>query len=79
VGEVSDPSSLGVAIQATGAQVVMMTSVDAEKEPGICRDLLAEYPQLKMMALSATGDTALLYELGARPKRMNDVGTETVD
>ncbi len=78
VGEVSDLSELGVAIQATGAQVAIVTSVDAERESGICRDLLTEYPQLKIMALSATGDTAFLYELGARPKRIDDVGEEAI-
>ncbi|PSB24754.1 response regulator transcription factor [Stenomitos frigidus] len=78
VGEVSDHSELGVAIPATGAQVVIMTSGDAEREPGICRDLLAEYPQLKIMALSAAGDTAFLYQLGAKPERMDDVGEAAI-
>lgn len=78
VGEVSDPSSLRVAIQSTGAQVVIMKAADAEREPGICRDLLAEYPQLKIMVLSVAGDTAFLYELGARPQHMNDVGEEAI-
>jgi DNA-binding NarL/FixJ family response regulator len=78
VGEVSDPSELGVAIPATGAQVVIMTAADAERELGICRDLLEEYPQLKIMALSATGDTAFLYESGVRPKCMDDVGEAAI-
>lgn len=51
VSEVSDPGELRFAIQATGAQVVIMTATHAEREPGICRDLLTANPQLKIIVL----------------------------
>lgn len=74
----SDPGELGIAIQVNGAEVVIMTATHAERESGICRDLLAANPQLKIMVLSVMGGTALLYELGAKPKCIENVGAEAM-
>ena len=77
VKEGNDAIELRIAIKATEAQVIILTLTDSE-ESGICRDLLAEYPRLKIIALSPLGDTAFLYESGSHPKRMDNVGEEAI-
>jgi DNA-binding NarL/FixJ family response regulator len=78
IGEVIDLTELLLAIRTTGAEVVIITPADSDGESGICSDLLLTYPQLKIMALSAKGDTAVLYELGSPRKRMDDVGEAAI-
>jgi chemotaxis response regulator CheB len=78
VKEGSDAIELRFAIKATEAQVIILTLTDSEEDSGICRDLLAEYPRLKIIALSPLGDTAFRYESGSRPKRMDDLGEEAI-
>jgi DNA-binding NarL/FixJ family response regulator len=78
VKEGSDASELRFAIKATEARVIILTPTDSEEESGICHDLLAEYPRLRIIALSPLGDTAFLYKSGSRPKRMDDVGEEAI-
>ena len=55
-----------------------ITPADSDREPSIGSYLLATYPQLKIMALSAKGDTAVLYESGSPQKQMDDVGAESI-
>jgi DNA-binding NarL/FixJ family response regulator len=78
VNKGSDAIELRFAIKATEARVIILTLTDSEEESGICHDLLAEYPRLKIIALSPLGDTAFRYESGSRPKRMDDVGEEAI-
>lgn len=73
VSEVSEPSELGAALRATVAEVVILTPADADREPELCRQLWAQAPYLKILSLSATGDTALVYAAGAPTKRIEDV------
>lgn len=73
VSEVSDPSELGSAIRVTEAEVVLLTPADSDRELKICRQLWAQSPQLKIITLSATGDTALVYASGSPTKRIADV------
>ena len=71
MSEASDPIELGSAIRATEAEVVILTPADADREPEVCRHLWAQSPQLTILTLSATGDTALVYASGASQKRLN--------
>src|SRR6266545_2713350 len=73
VSEVSEPSELGAAIRATAAEVVILTPVDADREPELRSQLWSQSPHLKIMTLSTTGDTALLYASGSPTKRRDDV------
>ncbi len=73
MSEASDPIELGSAIRATEAEVVILTPADADREPEVCRHLWAQSPQLTILTLSATGDTALVYASGAPQKRLDDV------
>lgn len=73
VSEASDPIELGAAIRATEAEVVILTPAEADREPEVCRHVWAQSPHLKILTLSATGDTALVYASGSPQKRLDDV------
>jgi DNA-binding NarL/FixJ family response regulator len=78
IGDVIDLTELVSAIRTTGAEVVILTPADSDGEPGIGSYLLAMYPQLKIMTLSAKGDTAVLYALGSPQKQLDDVGEAAI-
>jgi len=70
--EVLDPIELLLAVKITKADVVIITPLEANGEPHICSQLLAEYPQLKIVTQSAKGEAAYLYQSGARKKRIDE-------
>jgi DNA-binding NarL/FixJ family response regulator len=72
VGEVLDPIELLFAARATPADAVIVTPLDSKGEPRICRHLLAEHPQLRIVTLSAKGEAAFLYESNSRKKRIDE-------
>jgi DNA-binding NarL/FixJ family response regulator len=78
VGELMDPIGLLRALRATAAEVVITTPGDSDGEPGLGSSSRAAYPQLKIVALSATGDRAVVYEAGAPKQRLDDVGQESM-
>ena len=78
VRELIDPSGLLRALRATEVEVVIITLVDSDREPGLGSSLLAAYPRLKILTLSARGDTAVLYQAGAPKQRIDDVGEESL-
>jgi len=78
VSEAGDSIELESAIQSTEAEVVIITPVASDREPEICSHLLAKSPQLKIITLSAKGDTALLYESGLPRKRIDEVCEESI-
>ncbi|MGH7453732.1 MAG: hypothetical protein ACRENG_20450 [bacterium] len=71
VGELLEPTEFLVAVRTTPVDVIIVTPLDAEEEPRICRYLLTEHPQVKIITLSAKGDAAFLYELGVRKERID--------
>jgi hypothetical protein len=78
VRELIGPIGLLLAVRATSAEVVIITPGDSDREPGLGSSLLVAYPRLKIIALSATGDTAFLYEGGSPKQRIDDVGEESL-
>lgn len=78
VRELIDPIGLLRALRVTEAEVVITTLGDSDREPGLSNSLLAAYPYLKIIALSATGATAFLYESGSPEQRIDDVGEEAM-
>ena len=78
IDEVMNLTELLLAIRTTEAEVVIVTPADSDREPGIGSYLLATYPQLGIMALSAKGDTAVLYQSDSRQKDMVDVGEAAI-
>ncbi len=78
VCELIDPIGLLLALRATEAEVVIITPGDLDREPGLGSSLLAAYRHLKILALSATDDTAFLYESGSPKRRIDDMGEESL-
>jgi len=78
VGEVLDPIELLIAATSTPVDVVIVTPLDSDKEPRICRHLLAGHPLLKIVALSAKGEAAFLYESGAGKKSIDEPCEESI-
>jgi len=79
VGEVLDPIELLLAARATRVDVVIVTPINSEGEPRICRHLLAEHPQLKIVTLSAkSDDTAFLYKAGSSKQRIDEPSEQSI-
>lgn len=70
IGEVLDPIELLLTAKARPVDVVIVTPLDAEGEPSICRHLLGEQPRLKIITLQANGEIAFLHESNSRKKRI---------
>lgn len=62
VGEAFDPISLLLTVKDTQADVVIMGHEQPVSIPGIGTHLLAEYPDLLVLALPPRGDRAFLYQ-----------------
>ena len=60
VGEALDPLDVLYAVRKTEADVVV-TTLPKSGEPGISSHLLAEYPDLLVLALAPDGSDATLY------------------
>ncbi len=78
VGEVLDPIELLFAARAAKVDVVIVTPLDSEEESPICRHLLAEHPRLNIVALSANGEAAFLYEGEAQKKRIDEPNEDSI-
>jgi hypothetical protein len=78
VGEVIDPIKLLYAIRETSVDVVIMTPIKVNGEPKICSHLLAEYPLLKIVALSAKGEAAYLYQLDVPRRRIDNPSGQSI-
>ena len=62
VGEAFDPINLLLTVDDTESDVVIMGHANADRMPGICTHLLAEYPDLLILTLSTEDSRAFLYE-----------------
>ena len=62
VGEAFDPVDLLLTVNETEADVVIMGHPQAERMPGICSHLFAEYPILLILIISTIDQRAFLYE-----------------
>jgi DNA-binding NarL/FixJ family response regulator len=78
IGEVIDPIKLLFAARETSIDVVIVTPLSANGEPKICSHLLAEYPSLKVVTLSAKGEAAFLYQSGKPRIRIDQPSADTI-
>lgn len=60
VGEALDPLEVLYSVRKTEADIVV-TTLPRSGEPGISSHLLAEFPELLVLALAPAGDRATLY------------------
>lgn len=78
VGEVIDPIELLRAARATMVDVVIVTPLESNGEPRICRHLLADYPSLKVVTLSAKGEAAYVYQSGVPKLRIDEPSEQSI-
>ena len=78
VGEVIDPIELLRAAGETAVDVVIVTPLEANGEPRICRHLLASFPPLKVVTLSAKGETAYLYQSALPRLRIDEPSGQSI-
>ncbi len=64
VGVAKDPVDTLLKVGETQADLVVIDLPPSREDPGLCSHLLAEYPQLKVMAVSNSGDIGVLYRTG---------------
>ena len=76
VGE--DGGSIDILLKAgaTRAQVVAIDLPSTGEDSGLCSHLLAEYPQLKIVAVSEEGDRIIMYETRMTRKLTSDTSLE---
>ena len=78
VGEIIDPVQLLLAVRTTLVHVVIVTPLESSGEPKICRHLLAEYPELKVVTLSADGQAAYLYQTDVARLQIDEPSAQSI-
>lgn len=64
VGEASDFIDVLLKVGTTQAEVVAIDLPPSGEDSGLCSHLLAEYPHVKIVAVSEEGDRAVMYKTG---------------
>jgi DNA-binding NarL/FixJ family response regulator len=64
VGEAHDTIDILLEVGSTHADVVIIDLPPTGEDSGLCSHLLAEYPQVKIIAISEIGDKVVTYEIG---------------
>jgi len=62
VGEAIDPLDILLKVASTYAEVVVIDFPTSGKDSGLCSHILAEYPEVKVFAVSEEGDRIVNYE-----------------
>jgi DNA-binding NarL/FixJ family response regulator len=62
VGEASDAIDVLLKVGNTNAEAVAIDLPSCGKDSGLCSHLLAEYPEVKVFAVSEEGDEVIMYE-----------------
>ena len=78
VGEVLDPIELMLEVKAAKVDTVIVTPLESEREPRICRLLLEEHPHLIIVTLPAKGETAYLYRSGRARMRVDEPSEQSI-
>lgn len=78
VGEVIDPIELLREAGETAVDVVIVTPIGTDAEPRICHHLLVGFPELKVVALSGSGDAAFLYQTDQPKLRIDSPSEESI-
>jgi DNA-binding NarL/FixJ family response regulator len=62
VGEAIDAVDILLKVASTHAEVVAIDLPSAGKDAGLSSHILAEYPEVKILAVSEDGDRIIIYE-----------------
>jgi DNA-binding NarL/FixJ family response regulator len=77
VGETVDPLGLLLAARQTRAEAVIMTLRDSE-DPGLISHLLAECPDLTILGLASSGDSAFIVQMCPRRSEIANPSEATI-
>ena len=64
IGEAFDPVETLLKVKAVRPEIVVLDLPPSGKDPGLCSHLLSEYPDLKVVAISAQANQAVIFEHG---------------
>jgi DNA-binding NarL/FixJ family response regulator len=78
VSEELDAIELLLVVSTMPVDVVIVAPLNPDREPKICRHLLGEYPQLKIVTLSGKGDAAFLYTSSFGKKRIDESSESSI-
>ena len=76
VGASPDSIDLLCSIKRLQSEVVFLWASEASKEPGICSDILQEYPELKIVVVSP--DHYTISDVGARTRQFSDLSMDSI-
>jgi DNA-binding NarL/FixJ family response regulator len=77
-GEAADPVDLLMAVRSTGANVVIHSWPRSREIPGICSHLLAEYPDLLIIAIPSDSDRIVTCRQTITVSEFQNAGVENV-
>lgn len=78
VAEARTPIEILTLMARNEADVVILDLPDTNLDPGICSHLLAEFPELLIVALSSNHEEAILYRQNLSKTRITDVSDSKV-
>ena len=76
VGEAIDIVDILLKVGSTRAEVVVIDLPRCGKDSGLCSHLLAEYPDVKIMAVSEDGNRIVMYETAMVRKQTSSASVE---
>ena len=80
VGEAIDAVDILLKVPWTHAEVVAIDLPDGKRDAGLSSHILAEYPEVKIFAVSEEGDRLVMYETGiVRSKILGTTQENLVD
>jgi len=59
VGEIRDDSGISTAVEEAEPDFVIMALGKADQQPAVCADLIARFPQLKIVALAPERNSSM--------------------
>ena len=78
VGQVIHPIDALLELGSTKPEVVVIDLPTSGEDPGLCSHLLAERPEVKVVAVSSGGETSIVYETGVTRRYIPDASPEGV-
>ena len=79
IGPISDAVELLMAVREMQAEAVILPLSKNESEPGLCSHLLAEFPGLVVLAISASGERVFLFDQAISRTEILDYGQTIVN
>jgi DNA-binding NarL/FixJ family response regulator len=78
VGEATNNVEILLNVGCTRAEVAAIDLPLSGEESGLCSHLLAEYPDVKVFALSEGGDRVVIYETGVLRREVPNTSLENL-